>query len=88
MPATTEEWGPNSPNGDMAPILERSIETEWLNGVDPLTVADRCDQECNAQALVRLHNSTRLLDFCGHHFNKNSDALSDQGWAVLESKSA
>ena len=46
------------------------------------TAHDRCDR-CGSQALTIAEKPghTELL-FCGHHTNKNEDALLAQGWTV------
>jgi hypothetical protein len=50
---------------------------------------DRCDQ-CSAAAQVRVRKlpvmslaDEMILDFCSHHFNKNSDALDAGDWRVV-----
>jgi len=46
----------------------------------PLTALDRCDADCSAQAYVRVSLPTGSpLLLCGHHFRKNSDALTRIG---------
>lgn len=35
-----------------------------------LTIKDRCDAECSAQAYVKVEGSTGELLFCAHHYNK------------------
>lgn len=35
-----------------------------------LTVADRCDAECDAQAYVKVTGVTGDLLFCAHHYSK------------------
>lgn len=51
-----------------------------------LTLHDRCDQ-CGAAALYRLNKQTEVipaeLDFCGHHYFKNSPKMFDNGWSVV-----
>ncbi len=41
-----------------------------------LTAHDRCDL-CGAQALVRVRLQKGTLDWCGHHFARYEDGLSD-----------
>ena len=47
-----------------------------------LTVHDRCDI-CDAQALVRTSLKTGTLDWCGHHYAKNAEALAAGGADVI-----
>jgi len=44
----------------------------------PLKQADRCDS-CTAQALTVVTLNELPLLFCGHHFNRHADALTEQG---------
>ena len=39
-----------------------------------LTLLDRCDR-CISQAFVRVTFKDGLLDFCGHHYHVNREAL-------------
>lgn len=48
---------------------------------DELTLKDRCDS-CNAAARVRVMVGELPLDFCGHHYRKNQEALEAKGYAV------
>lgn len=45
----------------------------------------RCDQ-CGAEAWVTLNKIDKLmtLDFCAHHYNKNSVILHAQGWIIAK----
>lgn len=47
----------------------------------PLTKQDRCDR-CNAQAFWRATGPRGVLTFCGHHGNKYSMTLIEQGFIV------
>ena len=50
-----------------------------------LTKKDRCDR-CGAAAVVQfshMANNTDLL-FCGHHATKFMDAITSQGFVVIE----
>lgn len=88
-----DEWGPDSPNGDMAPLLERSIDAvkarhpSYVVPDAPLTLLDRCDA-CGAATAYRVHRppthdrTAGVLDFCGHHYRKNTPQLIGDGWAV------
>lgn len=82
-----DEWGPDNPYGDMAPILTRSIAAEKIRELPPLTLADRCDS-CGAQALYRWHKPgdiVNVMEFCHHHSNANKPHLDARGWAIIES---
>jgi len=51
----------------------------------PLTALDRCDADCSAQAYVRVSLPTGSpLLLCGHHFRKNSDALTRIDSVIIE----
>lgn len=92
------EW-PDDAYGDMEPILAASVEAakarhpsgatigrqvQDVPGVTfTLTAADRCDAECPAAALYRVAKGTALLDFCGHHWGRNSKSMTLAGWAVV-----
>lgn len=87
----TKEWGPDSPNGDMVPILQRSLaERRFLRDLEPLSSAHRCDR-CGAAAKWRLYRPPTtsrvrgLLEFCGHHFNIHKGRLDVDGWQITES---
>ena len=49
--------------------------------MDTLVSTDRCDA-CGSQAYVKVSKETDELLFCGHHYNKNGDALDAAGWNV------
>lgn len=90
------DW-PNDPYGDMAPILERSIEAakarhpsgkgSVVDVIEPvhLTAQDRCDA-CGAQAMYRVKSAITLgeLDMCGHHWNENASDLTFKGWVIIK----
>lgn len=48
---------------------------------DELTLKDRCDS-CSAAAQVRVMVGELPLDFCGHHYRKNQEALESKGYNV------
>lgn len=52
-------------------------QEEWT-----LTVADRCDAECSAQAFVKAVGVNGELMFCSHHYNKITDNA--VGYSQLE----
>lgn len=47
-----------------------------------LKIADRCDR-CNAQAFVLAKGIQGELYFCGHHYNKNKDAIDNWAFEVI-----
>lgn len=53
--------------------------------IEPLNLTDACDR-CGATTMVRLRKGELVIDFCGHHFRVNVDALTMQGWLVHEDK--
>lgn len=51
----------------------------------PLRTADRCDQDCPAQAMVRTVKDNELvLDWCGHHYATHEPALMGKGFVVYQ----
>jgi hypothetical protein len=102
-PSNSGVW-PEDPYGDMAPILEASVEAakerhpsgkeigtgaheaieEEIHGApDVLSQADRCDNDCTAEALYRLQLRDMTLEFCHHHHAKHFPAMSPWGWKVV-----
>lgn len=85
---------PSDPDGDMAPVLEQSIEAakrRHPSGVEiiavtniVLTALDRCDTDCSAAAVYRVTSGATAteLDFCGHHWRKHFPAMALKGWTV------
>lgn len=63
--------------------------TETVNLPVMLNLADRCDH-CKAQAFVRVVKPGvgAPLDFCGHHYRSNEQALANQGFIVLTDERA
>ena len=51
-----------------------------------LTAMDRCDR-CSAQALVLVRGVAGELQFCGHHYNKYSEKLSDFAYEIVDERS-
>lgn len=53
-----------------------------------ITAADRCDR-CGAQTIYRMFRSVLhgerpgVLEFCGHHYRANREALADDGWEAV-----
>lgn len=90
---SSKDWTwPAKPDGDMAPILEASIEAEQAKnaeGIPPgaivtgivLTAADRCDAGCGAAAVYRVSAGLNPLDYCGHHWRKFKPSMT--GWTVI-----
>lgn len=91
---TSKDWTwPAKPDGDMAPILEASIEAEQAKERHPsgedvsaitgivLTAADRCDTGCGAAAVYRVSAGLNPLDYCGHHWRKFKPSMT--GWKVI-----
>lgn len=89
---------PQDPEGDMAPILELSLDLidavraesrERHPSSQPpstLTAHDRCDR-CGAQALFRVAHEEKAIEsllFCGHDFRANAKALTADGWIVVD----
>lgn len=87
---------PQDPNGDLAPILQASLDEcrrrhpsgKAVGSVKTeLTAADRCDR-CGAAAGFRLRKQDLHLDFCVHHYRKNTEAMKKDGWEVACQRSA
>jgi len=83
------EWSADNPDGDMAPILERSIAAAVARHpsgkatvMETLTLADRCDG-CSAAAMYRLRKRDQVLDMCGHHWKDNAYSLYQSGWIIV-----
>ncbi len=85
---------PADPTGDMAPILQASVEAakmrhpsgkETTMTSPTLTAADRCDvKECPAAAAYRVRKLLAGdLDFCAHHWRKNFPGMVDKGWVTV-----
>ena len=84
---------PKNPNGDMAPILNDSIEAAKArhpSGVDVVGLtnvvldnADRCDSQCGAAAAYRVGKEGASLDFCLHHWRKVFPMMQPKGWVVI-----
>ncbi len=57
----------------------------------PFVATDRCDR-CPAAASVRVFIRTQTVDsyleFCGHHFNANKEALVSVMWHVDDQRPA
>lgn len=51
-----------------------------------LKVADRCDS-CGSQAFVLVKGVSGELMFCGHHFDKNEDALKKFAYEIIDERS-
>lgn len=83
---------PADPRGDMAPILQASVEAAMARHPSGggasgilLTAADRCDS-CGAGAAYRVCHKggyEQVLDFCVHHWRKNFPSMVDKGWVVV-----
>lgn len=50
-----------------------------------LNAKDRCDR-CNAQALVWVNLLSGDLQFCGHHYSKNEEALKSYAIEVVDER--
>lgn len=50
---------------------------------EPLTAADRCDNDCSAGALYRLKLRDMVLDFCHHHHHKHFPTMEPWGWKIV-----
>lgn len=83
----SEPW-PESPAGDMAPILAASVAEAKAR--HPSSACERlndhwCDR-CGARAAYRVRKAgdspLRKLEFCGHHFRKHFPAMEPQGWII------
>ena len=62
----------------MFTMIKDEVKQEWL-----LSPLDRCDR-CNAEALVKVTGISGDLLFCGHHYNKNSEAIDKWSYEVIE----
>lgn len=51
-----------------------------------LKIADRCDR-CNSQAFVLVKGIAGELMFCGHHYNKNEEALVKYAYEIIDERS-
>jgi ribosomal protein L37E len=61
--------------------------TETVEQVErQLKIADRCDR-CGSQAFVLVKGITGELMFCGHHYNKNEDALVKYAYEIVDERS-
>ena len=65
-------------------MVDDMTQTLTASAPAALTAADRCDR-CNAQAYVRvvLAGGTDL-QFCGHHWARNEDALRPMATEVID----
>ena len=50
-----------------------------------LKVADRCDR-CGAQAFVLVKGMSGELMFCGHHFTKFEDSLTQFAYEIVDER--
>lgn len=91
------DW-PEDPQGDMTPILSRSIDAiEQAKDRHPsggvkemptqeiitLYAADRCDA-CPAAAFYRLMlYPPYTLDMCKHHWMQHAERMMQEGWYVV-----
>lgn len=68
----------------MLDVLEAPAVTATTPALPELRIADRCDQGgCSAQAFMRASiNGANVLLFCGHHGQRNVEALKEQGFYV------
>ena len=51
-----------------------------------LKIADRCDR-CGSQAFVLVKGIAGELMFCGHHYNKNEEALVKYAYEIIDERS-
>lgn len=68
------------PSGKAVPTVEAAA-AEVIP--DILNAADRCDAACSAAALYRMQHDVggHELDFCHHHFHKNSKRMT--AWSTV-----
>jgi hypothetical protein len=52
--------------------------------MEDLNIWIGCDQCSNAQAMYLIKLMDGELAFCGHHFNKNKEALDKVSYEVIE----
>ena len=52
--------------------------------MEDLNVWKGCDQACPAQAMYLIKLIDGELYFCGHHFNKNKEALDKVSYEMIE----
>jgi hypothetical protein len=50
-----------------------------------LTALDRCDR-CNAQALVSAKGVNGELLFCGHHYQRYEQSLSNWAYEIIDER--
>ena len=62
----------------------KALDLPAPSGVE-LTAADRCDADCSAGALYRVHQYAKALtlDWCRHHFFKHFPGQALDGWQVI-----
>jgi len=63
--------------------------TAWNSGPSTMTSEDLnkwigCDQCGSAQAMYLIKLLSGELAFCGHHFNKNKEALDKVSYEIVE----
>ena len=58
--------------------VKDEVKQDWL-----LSPLDRCDR-CNAEALTKVTGILGDLLFCGHHYNKNKQALDKVSFEMIE----
>jgi hypothetical protein len=63
--------------------LVKSAEVEEREPTLDDFVFERCDR-CGHRAYVIAMKEDSTLSFCGHHGNKNVDALANSGWDILD----
>lgn len=68
------------PSGKAVPTVEATA-AEAIPNI--LNAADRCDAACSAAALYRMEHieGGHQLDFCHHHFHKNSKRMT--AWSAV-----
>lgn len=81
---TTVAWI-QTPDGEWKCVDSADLMVDKKPVVVPLEVKDRCD-ECRAQAFVEVWATgwPQSLLFCGHHYNKHEDKLTESGAEVLQ----
>ena len=65
-------------------MVDTMVE-ETTEKVYVLNAKDRCDS-CNAQALVWVNGVNGDLQFCGHHYAKNEEALKSWAFEVVDER--
>jgi hypothetical protein len=62
-------------------------ETETYQDLRTLTALDRCDAgNCGAAAKAKAKGLQGELLFCGHHYNKHSEALASWAYEIVDER--